>query len=165
MNKTYTHKGHTITFRESWGDFETTINGRHVTSTSLKGIQKQIEKHALAEFIPFDVLILKCEGANNRWSVVLHKVVAYREEKSYRSRDINRFLVTDCDEKISLTRSYYNRQRVFSVSEKAQLEKLCAERNVQESIEDKAKTALKKIAEKLESISFDLTTVDPKSDK
>lgn len=164
MTKEYEYKGHKITFNEASADFSLTINGRRVRSTSLEGAKRQIEKYAVAEFKPVDVLVVDQDKKGNDF---LKRVtlVRYEENRPYGTRDLERFVVTSDDKKLSLNSGWRVRGRVFPLSAQKKIEALIKEKNENEAIERKTRQRGYEIKRELENATFDLASVDPKSAK
>lgn len=163
MTKEYEYKGNKINFNEARGNFSVVLNGRTVTSSSLSGAQKQVDKYAVENFTPVDVLILTYKDGKQK--LESHKIVSYHEKRgTYRnSRELVRYFLTEKGEEVSLSYSYYNRSRVYLPAQRAEVEKLLKEEKEQDEIKNKADKLARELKEKREKLSLDLATIDPKA--
>jgi hypothetical protein len=163
MTKTYEYKGHTITFNEVSADFSVKINGRNVRSTSLEGAKRQVEKYAVAEFKPVDVLVVDYDKKHNKIlkQVTLEK---YEENRPYGTRDLERFVVTSEGKRLTIG-GWRSKGKVFPLSSRAKVEALIKEETEQKAIREKAADRCREIERALNDATFDLYTIDPKSSK
>lgn len=122
-----------------------------------------MEKYAVEAFEPVDVLILTHKDGKQK--LEQHKIVSYNEKRgTYRnSRELVRYFLTEKGEEVSLSYSYYNRDRVYPVSKRAEVEQLLKEEREQDDIKNKADKMARELKEKREKIAIDLSTLDPKA--
>lgn len=150
MQKEY--KGHTITLNEFTGKFQVSINGTTKRFASLKSAENGIDREAVTDFQPTEVLLLEEEG----YSPATYKVrrvtlVKYEEEKRYRSRNLSRFFLTDKGDKVFI--NGYRSSQFYPVSSFEKLTQLAKERTQAEKDEFAAKKRSDKLGEQMEKLA------------
>ena len=158
MEKEY--KGHKITLGEN-GKFQVTINGDKKSFASLKSAENAIDKNAVVDFKPVEVLMIEESGGYHQtaYKVVKVKLVEYGEEKVYRG-GLRRFFKTDGGARISIGHGY-GRDKVYPVSCLKELTELAKERTAIETLVAKSEKRSEKIGERWEKLVGDF---DPRPD-
>lgn len=164
MATEYSYKGYNISFNENRGDFSVVLNERTVRSSSLSGIRKQIDKHAVASFTPVEVLYLTHK--NGKEYLLKTRLVSYHERRgTYRnSRELVRFFRTEEGEEITLNASYYMKNRIYPVSKREEVLALLKERDEQNKIVEAARKKSNEASDKRNKLAIDLSTLDPKAE-
>ena len=152
MEKEY--KGHKITLNDYDGKFSVSINGIYKKFSSYKSATNAIDREAVAEFKPAEVLIVEKTG----WNPAVHKIkkvkiTGYTEERGWRRGHINRFYLTDKGEKIRIE---YNTQ-IFPATILEKLTANCEAYNEQQKIEAEASKKADKLRQERDKwiVSYD----------
>jgi hypothetical protein len=158
---TIKYKGHDIEFRVMDGKFTTVINGVFKKFSSLQSAKNAIDKTAVVDFKPIDVLLIKETGYRPSISEVKAvKLISYREEKGYRSNFLQRFFITDKGDKVYIDT---RRGGIFPVKYLVALEKSIKEENELEQIVAKSQKRIEKLKDEREKIVIN-DQIDPRPD-
>ena len=147
MQKIY--KGVSITLDDKDGKFFALINGVAKRFPSLKSAMNAIDKFAIVDFKPVEVLIVDEEGYSPcKYIVKKVKLIGYYEDKSYRSSYLRRFFKVEKGDSIQIDR----RTEVYPLTAFEKLTTLCKERTEQEKIAHIAELRSAKLGEQIERI-------------
>ena len=104
MQKIKIYKGHEISIDTKDGKFYATINGALKKFPSVKSAENMIDKTAIIDFKPVEVLFIEEEWYNPcTYSIKQVKLVSYLERKGYRTNSL-----------LNHTRALHQKQR-FSI--------------------------------------------------
>lgn len=151
------YRGVEITLNEMSGKFRAVVNGVCKDFASLKSAQNFIDKNAVVEFVPVEVLVVKEKGYSpSTYTVKKVKLVGYYEQKGYRGH-LSRYFRVEGGDSIRISDSL--RARNFEVYPLTALEKLtalCKERTEQSLIASKADKRVDKLGDQIDALSIDL---------
>lgn len=149
------HVGHAITFEQYDGKFHVVINGIVKKFASLQSAKNAIDKEAVNEFKPQDVLIVDEQGYSpTTWKVKKVTVVKYTEEKAHRRGYLLRFFITSDGKKLRIP---YD--TLYPLTAQKKLEEICAALTLQSKAEHEAEEHQHKLRGKLNEIEG--VTLDP----
>lgn len=155
MEPIKTYKGHEISLDTQTGKFTTVINGIYKNFASLQQTMNNIDKVAITDFVPVEVLIVDEQGYSpSTYTLKKVKLIGYSEEKS--RHGLNRFYRVEGGETLRI-----EYDDIFALKDLKKLQANVAEANKQERIEHAAEKRCDVLSNQRNKMAIDL---DPRPD-